>query len=188
METEERELTLGEKASNSIYQRLDLKDGVLKNKLRSMLVDVLEEEIDAYRAEIRNSIYGFESNIGINAVIEFVCERYLISFEDLQSKSRKRDRMEARQVCHWMAKNRVCYNNLSLSAIGSIIGGKDHATVMHSVKAINNLIEIDRTFRERLMVMCNELGARTMWIEDKKQLKVTGYMKTKQDEKIPVEA
>jgi len=185
METEERELTLGEKASNSIYQRLDLKDGVLKNKLRSMLVDVLEEEIEKYRTEIRKSIYGFESNIGINAVIEFVCERYLISFEDLQSKSRRRDRMEARQVCHWMIKNKVCYNSLSLSAIGSIIGGKDHATVMHSVKAINNLIEIDRTFRERLMVMCNELGARTVWMESDGKLIVTGYMKAKQDETIP---
>ena len=185
METEERELTLGEKASNSIYQRLDLKDGVLKNKLKSMLVDILEEEIDAYRAEIRNSIYGFESNIGINGVIEFVCERYLISFDDLQSKSRKREIMEARQVCHWMIKNRVCYNNLSLSAIGSIIGGKDHATVMHSVKAINNFIETDRTFRERLMVICNELGARTVWMESDGKLLITGYMKSKQDEKVP---
>lgn len=188
MNEEERELTLNEVTANSIYDRMELKDGRLKNKLRSMVADILTEEIDKYRSVIRESIYGFESNIGINAVIEFVCERSLVSYEDLQSKTRKREIVEARQICHWMIKNKVCYNRLSLDAIGKMIGGRDHATVMHSVKLVNNLIETDRVFRERLMVMCNELGARTMWIEEKKELKVTGYMKSKQNEKIPVEA
>ena len=183
METEERELTLNEITANTIYDRLELKDSVLKNKLRSMVKDILTEEIDNYRAVIRESIYGFESNIGINAVIEFVCERSLVCYEDLQSKTRKREIVEARQICHWMIKNKVCYNRLSLDAIGQMIGGRDHATVLHSVKQVDNLIETDKRFREMLMVMCNELGARTMWIEENKELKVTGYMKTKQDEK-----
>lgn len=187
MNEEERELTLNEVTANTIFDRMELKDGVLKNKLRGMVKDILTEEIDKYRAVIRESIYGFESNIGINAVIEFVCERSLVCYEDLQSKTRKREIVEARQICHWMIKNKVCYNRLSLDAIGQMIGGRDHATVLHSVKTINNLIETDRGFREMLMVMCNELGARTMWIEDKKELKVTGYMKNKNNEKVSIE-
>jgi len=187
MNEEERELTLNEITANTIYDRMELKDGVLKNKLRSMVADILTEEIDNYRAVIRESIYGFESNIGINAVIEFVCERSLVCYEDLQSKTRKREIVEARQICHWMIKNKVCYNRLSLDAIGQMIGGRDHATVLHSVRTVNNLIETDKTFRESLMVMCNELGARTMWIEEKKELKVTGYMKNKNNEKVSIE-
>lgn len=187
MNEEERELTLNEVTANTIYDRLELGDGRLKNKLRSMVGDILTEEIDKYRAVIRESIYGFESNIGINAVIEFVCERSLVCYEDLQSKTRKREIVEARQICHWMIKNKVCYNRMSLDAIGQMIGGRDHATVLHSVKQVDNLIETDRGFREMLMVMCNELGARTMWIEDKKELKVTGYMKNKNNEKVSIE-
>ena len=118
MNEQERELTLNEITANTIYDRLELKDGVLKNKLRSMVKDILTEEIDNYRAVIRESIYGFESNIGINAVIEFVCERSLVCYEDLQSKTRKREIVEARQICHWMIKNKVCYNRLSLDAVG----------------------------------------------------------------------
>lgn len=187
MNEEEQKLTISEKTANSIYDRLELTDGLIKNKMRSYLKDILIEEIDAYRAKIRQSIYGFESTIGIDAVVEFVSERYLITHEELQSKTRKRHIVEARQVCHWMIKNRVCYNNLSLNAIGHMIGGKDHATVMHSVKTVDNLIEIDRSFRERLMMMCNELGARTAWMESDGKLLVTGYMKSKDHEKVSTE-
>jgi chromosomal replication initiator protein len=35
----------------------------------------------------------------------------------------------------------------SLATIGSQIGGKDHATVLHACKTVNNLIETDKRFR-----------------------------------------
>ena len=179
---EEKELTTSEKTANSIYDRLGLKDGLIKNKIKGHLKTVMIEEIDAYRAKVRESIYGFGSNIGINAVIEFVCERYLITEEELHGKTRKRNFVEARQVCHWMVKKNVCFNKLSLDAIGYMIGGRDHATVIHSVKTISNLIETDKVFRERIMAMCNDLGARTAWMESDGELLVTGYMKAKQNE------
>ncbi len=38
----------------------------------------------------------------------------------------------------------------SLSSIGSIIGGKDHATVLHACKTVTNLIETDKQFRGQM--------------------------------------
>jgi chromosomal replication initiator protein len=35
----------------------------------------------------------------------------------------------------------------SLATIGTQIGGKDHATVLHACKTVNNLIETDKRFR-----------------------------------------
>jgi chromosomal replication initiator protein len=35
----------------------------------------------------------------------------------------------------------------SLANIGSQIGGKDHATVLHACKTVNNLLETDKRFR-----------------------------------------
>ena len=35
----------------------------------------------------------------------------------------------------------------SLASIGSDIGGKDHATVLHAVRTVKNLIETDKHFR-----------------------------------------
>ncbi len=36
----------------------------------------------------------------------------------------------------------------SLSVIGSIIGGKDHATVLHACRTVQNLMETDKKFKQ----------------------------------------
>jgi chromosomal replication initiator protein len=38
----------------------------------------------------------------------------------------------------------------SLASIGSHIGGKDHATVLHACKTVNNLIDTDKHFRNQI--------------------------------------
>jgi chromosomal replication initiator protein len=38
----------------------------------------------------------------------------------------------------------------SLATIGTQIGGKDHATVLHACKTVNNLIDTDKTFRHQI--------------------------------------
>ena len=38
----------------------------------------------------------------------------------------------------------------SLASIGAQIGGKDHATVLHACKTVNNLIETDKSFRMQI--------------------------------------
>ncbi len=188
METEE---TIVETNARDTYEKLGITDVDLHNKLKKVWRDILHQGIDEYRSKIRESIYGTKSQIGIDAVIDYVCERYNITPEVMQVKSRKRNIMECRQVIHWMLKNNVTFNTMSLEAIGKIVGDKDHSTVMHSVKQINNMIQTDRPFRERLMIMCNELGARTTWMPSDGQLLITGYLKkeelnqTKEDETIP---
>jgi len=184
----ERKLTIIEKTANDICDTLDLKGGILWNKTKKMLLSVLDEEVEKYKEAVKENIYGNNGRIGIHGMQQLVAENYQITIEEMRRKSRKRERVEGRQVCHWMARNRVVLNDLSLVAIGKLIGGQDHATVLHSVRTINNLIETNRTFRERIMVMCNDLGARVKWDVYEKELIVTGYMKTKQDEKVSIEA
>ena len=169
--------TVVENNSNDIYDNLGITDSDIRNKLRKTMRDILIQEIDEYRSKITESIYGTESQIGIDAIIEYVCERYNITTEVMQTRTRKRNIMECRQVIHWMLKNNVTFNTMSLEAIGNIVGGKYHATVIHSVKQINNLIQTERPFRERLIIMCNELGARTTWMPSDGKLLITGYLK-----------
>ena len=38
----------------------------------------------------------------------------------------------------------------SLASIGAQIGGKDHATVLHACKTVNNLIDTDKHFRHQI--------------------------------------
>jgi chromosomal replication initiator protein len=52
--------------------------------------------------------------------------------------------VQARQIAMYFAKN---LTKSSLATIGSQIGGKDHATVLHACKTVNNLIDTDKRFR-----------------------------------------
>ena len=51
---------------------------------------------------------------------------------------------QARQIAMYFSK---ILTKSSLATIGSQIGGKDHATVLHACKTVNNLSETDKRFR-----------------------------------------
>lgn len=78
-----------------------------------------------------------------------------MTIQDMNSKTRKREFVEARQIAHYFAKQKTM---ASLQYIGWIIGGKDHATVLHSCKTVNDLIETDNNFREKITQISNYIG------------------------------
>lgn len=84
--------------------------------------------------------------VSIDIILKVVSEFYNISIENLCSKSRKRDIVQARQMVMYFAKK---YTNLSLASIGSQIGNRDHATVLHAHKVIGDLLETDKEFKKQ---------------------------------------
>jgi chromosomal replication initiator protein len=65
----------------------------------------------------------------------------------LQSKTRKREIVQARQVAMYFSKS---LTKSSLATIGAQIGGKDHATVLHACKTVNNLMDTDKHFKSQM--------------------------------------
>jgi hypothetical protein len=79
-----------------------------------------------------------------NFIIHIV-QSYLEVSENYHTrKTRKREIVFARQVAMYLIKK---HTKLSLKKIGEYFGGKDHATVLHSVKTIDNLMEVDRQIK-----------------------------------------
>ena len=96
--------------------------------------------------EITDKIVGEQKNeITIDKVQKTVCDYFNISREDLLSKSRKRQIVQARQIAMYMSRNFI---NCSLATIGAATGGKDHATVLHACTTVSDLMAFDRTFRQ----------------------------------------
>lgn len=87
-----------------------------------------------------------KKDIIINEVVKY----YNTDFETITKKSRKRELVIVRQICMYMLKK--C-TKMSLQEIGDAIGMKDHATVLYSIKTINNLIDTDRLFIEKIAVL-----------------------------------
>ena len=95
---------------------------------------------------IAGQIVGEESKeISIDKVQTTVCEYFNISREMLLSKSRKRNIVQARQIAMYISRNML---NCSLTTIGTELGGKDHATVMHAISTVSDLMSTDKSFRK----------------------------------------
>ena len=81
-----------------------------------------------------------EKEITIDYIQKVVCTYFSVPVEMLQSSTRKREIVQARQIAMYFSKN---LTKSSLATIGSQIGDKDHATVLHAIKTINNFLEIN---------------------------------------------
>ena len=76
--------------------------------------------------------------ISIDYIQKVVCDYFNMSPELINSKTRKREIVQARQIAMFFAKS---LTKSSLATIGSNIGGKDHATVLHACRKIKSLKE-----------------------------------------------
>ena len=93
--------------------------------------------------------------ISIKRIIYRVSNYYSISEDDIKSKSRKREYVFPRQICHWITHKIKRY---SYAYIAKEIGGKDHATVMHSIRTVNNLIETNKIIKQQLSEILKALN------------------------------
>jgi chromosomal replication initiator protein len=73
-------------------------------------------------------------------VVALVARHFGIGLDDLVSSSRKREIVQARQVAMYLLRNEL---ELSYANAGALFGGRDHATVMHSVEKIEGLLQSD---------------------------------------------
>ncbi len=85
-----------------------------------------------------------QKEITIEHIIEVVCQHLNLDRERFNSSERTREIAQARQVAMYLAHE---HTKAPLTAIGSAIGGRNHATVLHSCKAVSNLMETDKMFR-----------------------------------------
>ena len=93
--------------------------------------------------------------MSLHTIERVVCETLYIP--DVRICTRERRIVFARQLCHYFA---MSYELGSLSEIGQYFGGKDHATVLHSCKVINNYIETND--RNKLVVQMVEEKLKTL--------------------------
>lgn len=89
----------------------------------------------------------YQKEITIDHIIEVVCKYLHLDFGRFNSTERTREIAQARQIAMYLAKQ---HTKAPLTTIGSAIGGRNHATVLHSCKAVSNLLETDKTFRRQV--------------------------------------
>lgn len=82
-------------------------------------------------------------------IVNIVCDLYNIYPKKIFQDTRKRELTKCRQISMYIARK---LTDLSLSEIGAYFN-KDHATVVHSVKAVQKEIDTNRVFKSELSLL-----------------------------------
>lgn len=120
-------------------------EGALISLLAQSTLNRKEINISLARQVIDKLVKNSKKEISVDYIQKIVCDYFEISPDQLHSKTRKREIVQARQIAMYFSKS---LTKASLASIGSQIGGKDHATVLHACKTVNNLIDTDKRFKK----------------------------------------
>ena len=104
---------------------------------KPITLELAKQMIDKF---VKNTVH----EISIDYIQKVVCDYFDLPLDVLKSKTRKREVVQARQLAMYFSKN---LTKSSLSNIGIHCGGKDHATVLHACRTVNNLMETDKKFK-----------------------------------------
>lgn len=130
-------------------------EGCLNSIIAQATLNKKEITLELTKKTLSNFVSNSRKEISIDYIQKLVCDYFKIPIDLVQSKTRKRDVVQARQLAMYFAKK---YTKASLSSIGSQIGKRDHATVLHACKTVRNLSETDRVFRGYVEDLNRKIG------------------------------
>lgn len=104
-----------------------------------------EVTLELAQQVVEKFVKNTKREVSIDYIQKVVSDYFEMDVETLQSKTRKRHIVQARQLAMFFAKK---FTKASLASIGSQIGKRDHATVLHACKTVDNLTETDKQFRK----------------------------------------
>lgn len=105
-------------------------------------------------ASLGEALPGSEKHVNIEVIIDAVTSYYGVKISDLQSPRRQRSIALPRQVCMHLARRHTRH---SLEEIGGFFGGRDHTTVMHAVKTVDDRCHVDPDFARVIQTLDGQL-------------------------------
>lgn len=122
-------------------------EGVLNNLALHQGVAGIEIDISLAKRVLKNFVNEINKEITPEVIQRTVAEYFSLEVEKLQSSTRVRQVVLARQISMFLVKS---YTDSSLKAIGNLFGGRDHSTVLYSIKTVQDLMETDEAVKKTL--------------------------------------
>ncbi|HCJ11889.1 MAG: chromosomal replication initiator DnaA [Verrucomicrobia bacterium GWF2_51_19] len=108
----------------------------------TLLKDILQEE--------------HQVQITIDRIQQKVCAYYRLNLADMVSKRRPANIAFPRQVAMYVSR---LLTNCSLQEIGEAFGGRDHGTVIHACKMVENTMEQDESVKRTVEFLQNQIAS-----------------------------
>ena len=100
-------------------------------------------DVDLARDALKDLLIYKDRQLTVDNIQRLVADYFNIKISDLISKSRARNIARPRQMAMSFSKQ---YTNLSLPKIGAEFGGRDHTTVLHACRKVDELVKDDMNF------------------------------------------
>jgi chromosomal replication initiator protein len=120
-------------------------EGAIISLIAQSTLNKREVTIELAQQVVEKFVKNTKREVSIDYIQKVVSDYFEMDVATLQSKTRKRHIVQARQLAMFFAKK---FTKASLASIGSQIGKRDHATVLHACKTVDNLAETDKQFRK----------------------------------------
>ncbi|NDV59277.1 chromosomal replication initiator protein DnaA [Bacteroides sp. 519] len=119
-------------------------EGIVISMMAHSTIYNKDIDIDLAQRVIRKVVKSETKVITIDNIIDAVCKHFNIDTTVIHTKSRKRDVVQVRQIAMYLAKK---HTDSSSSKIGQLIGGKDHATVLHACRIVKDQCDVDKALK-----------------------------------------
>lgn len=146
-----RDLILPEEVVRFIATKLDSHARELEGAVTTLQGISLLQRVPVTLDLAREALGGVRergvAQITMDDITEVVSRIYNVKVTEMQSKRRFKSITEPRQICMWLARRRTRF---SLEEIGGYFGGRDHTTVMHSIKTVDDRISSEDRFAQQV--------------------------------------
>ncbi len=133
--------------SFNIKENIRELEGVLVSLIAQSSLNKRNIDLALAKEVIQNFVSNIHKEITVDFIQNLVAEHFKIPVETLKSKTRKRQIVIARQLSMFLAKKMT---RASLKKIGETFGGRDHSTVIHALRAVENMLDTDPAFKQTL--------------------------------------
>jgi len=131
-------------------------EGIVVSLMAHSIINNREIDLVLARRVVEQSIKFEKKRITVQKIQDIVSDFYHVKKDLIQSASRKREIVQARQVTMYFIKK---HTELSLSQIGAQVGNRNHATVLHACNTVKDFYEVDKGFRSDIDEIENLLNS-----------------------------
>lgn len=136
--------------SHNICESVRELEGAINSLLAYSVVYNKEVDLEFTQRIMQQNVRRERKVITLDNIIDCICEYYKVRVEDIYGKSRKANIARARHMCIYLAQQNI---QMTASKIGAMIGDRDHATVLHSIKTIRQQLDVDKQVQQDVQTL-----------------------------------
>jgi chromosomal replication initiator protein len=119
-------------------------EGAMVSLLAQSTLNKKDIDLPLAKSMLKNFIKNTSKEVSMDFIQKLVCEYFEVPVNLVNSPTRKREVVQARQISMYLSKSMT---KSSLKSIGAYHGGRDHSTVIYACQTVNDLMGTDKKFK-----------------------------------------